>query len=133
LRFGDGEGWRASWGRGSPGGEPGLNAGGFVFHGLGPVGAGSKVHGGKDAGGAQGVDGFMAAAHGGEDFVPLAFNVGAVGVENGLEPGVGEDFFAGGDIGREGDADSEGDDAEIEDDFHEREGDGVSVMGQPWC
>ncbi len=95
-----------------------LDAADFVLHGLVAVGAGADFDGGGDAGGTHVVDRFVTFFDGGEDGVPVAFDVGAVGVEVEGEAGVAEDTFAGGDVFADADADAHGDHAEIGDDFH---------------
>ena len=102
-----------------------LDAADFVLHGLVAVGAGADLDGGGDAGSAHLVDGFVAFFDGCEEGVPVAFDVGAVGVEVEGEPGVAEDAFAGGDVLTDADADAHGDHAEIGDDFHE----GIPIFG----
>ena len=71
-----------------------------------------------DARRAHGVHHFVAAFDGGEDVVPLAFDVGAVGVQLGFEAGFGEHPLAGRDFLGYGSPDADGDHAEICDDFH---------------
>ena len=50
--------------------------------------------------------------------VPLALDVGAVGVQPRLEPGLREDLLAGSDVGREREPHPERNDADIGDEFH---------------
>ena len=71
-----------------------------------------------DARRAHGMDHFVAAFDGGEDVVPFAFDIGAVGVQLGFEAGFGEHALAGGYFFGYGSPDADGDDAEIGDDFH---------------
>jgi hypothetical protein len=64
------------------------------------------------------MDDLVAALHGGEDIVPLAFDIRAVCVEMGIESRLFEYFLAGGDIGGDRDAHTEGDNGEIGNDMH---------------
>ncbi len=60
----------------------------------------------------------MTAAHDGHDRVPVALDVGAVGVQPVFETAVVDDAGTGGDVGRDRDADTERNDAEIDDHVH---------------
>ncbi len=54
-----------------------------------------------------------------EHIVPFAFDVRSVGVHLMIQPSVVEDFLTFGHLLADGDADTERDDAEINDDFHD--------------
>ena len=72
---------------------------------------------------------FVAALDGGEDFVPITLDVRAVGMELVLETRCVKDALACGDVLRNGGADADGDDTEIDDDVHWTSGsDPVLVM-----
>src|SRR5438270_9696917 len=61
---------------------------------------------------------FVAALDGSEHIVPLAFDVGAVGVQFRLQAGLGQHALAGRDFFGDRDADSDRDQAEVGDDPH---------------
>lgn len=61
---------------------------------------------------------FMATFHCGENLIPLAFDVSAVGVKVSSEPRFGEDPFACRNLLGNRDPDTERDDAHICDDVH---------------
>ena len=82
------------------------------------VGAGAETQGRTDARRTHGVDHFVAAFDGGEHLVPLAFDVGAVGVQLGFEAGFGEHALVGGDFFGYGSPDADGDHTEICNDLH---------------
>lgn len=46
------------------------------------------------------MQGFVAFLDGGEDLVPLAFDIGAIGMQVGFQSVAYKDFMTGGDIGR---------------------------------
>ncbi len=64
------------------------------------------------------MQGFVTPLHGGKDLVPIALDIGAVGVQMGLESRLGENALAQGDLFRNRHSDTQWDDAKIRDDFH---------------
>jgi dienelactone hydrolase len=70
-----------------------LHALNFVFHGLLAIDASSESHIGGNSRHAGGMQGFMALLHGGEDLVPLAFDIRTVGMELSLESRRSENPF----------------------------------------
>jgi len=90
----------------------------FVLHRLIAIDPSPESHAGGNSWHTRGMQGFMALLHGCEDPVPVAFDVGAVGVKVGLEPCCREDTLTDCDLLRNRDSDAYGNDAQICNDFH---------------
>ena len=95
-----------------------LDAANLVFDVLEAVDPGAKTHVGRDPRHALDMEGLMAPFHGGEDLVPLALHVGAVGVEACGEARLRQNPFAQSNLGRHRNPDSERDDAYIRNHMH---------------
>ncbi len=61
---------------------------------------------------------FMAAANGGKYFVPFPFDVRAIGVQHRFQPRSGQHLLAGCDIGGQGNAYADWNNAQIKNDIH---------------
>ena len=60
----------------------------------------------------------MAAPDSVENAIPVTFDVGAIGMQLVFQSRFADDFFTGGDIAGNGDADAQRYDAQIEQNFH---------------
>ena len=94
------------------------DAGNLVGQGLVAIDASAEFNRRGDARRSHGMDGFVAPLHGSEDLVPLAFDIGAIGVHFVREAGVADDLLAGDDVLGKGHAYPDGNDAEIDHHFH---------------
>ena len=90
----------------------------LLFHRLRAVNPRTDLDNGSDARRAHFVEFLMAALDGGKHIVPLAFDVRPVRVELGFESRLRQYRFTCGDIRRERYANPNGNNAQINDDFH---------------
>src|SRR5664280_478234 len=95
-----------------------LDAPHLVLERLNPVGARPDAERGAHARNAHVMQYFVAPPHCGEHLVPVALDVGAVGVQRRLEAGLLEYPLACRDVLRQGQANPEGDDGEIDEYLH---------------
>ena len=95
-----------------------LDAPNFVFHCLGAVYSGPESHAAGNSRHTRRMQGFMALLHGREDPVPIALDVGTVGVKVCLEPRGPEDTLTNGDFLRNRNADTNGNNAQVCNDVH---------------